>query len=45
MLDDGSLKSTANRDGGVLSVDSLQSAHEFLAGGAAIGKTVLEGLP
>ncbi|MEL7024705.1 MAG: zinc-binding alcohol dehydrogenase family protein [Pseudomonadota bacterium] len=45
MLDDGSLKSTANRDGGVLSVDSLQSAHEFQAGGAAIGKTVLEGLP
>lgn len=44
LLDDGTLISTVNKHGGVLSVANLRSAHEHQESGAAIGKTVLDGL-
>ncbi len=43
MIDDGSLISTVNRQGGELNVANLKAAHEFQESGAAIGKTVLDG--
>jgi zinc-binding alcohol dehydrogenase family protein len=45
LLDDGTLISTVNRQGGTLSVASLRSAHELQESGTAIGKTVLDGFP
>lgn len=44
LLDDGTLISTINNHGGVLSIDNLRAAHEFQESGKAIGKTVLDGL-
>lgn len=43
LLDDGTLISTVNKHGGMLSVDTLRAAHEFQESGRAIGKTVLDG--
>ena len=44
MLDKGTLRSTVNNRGGVMTVDTLRRAHEFQESGTAIGKTVLGGL-
>ena len=44
LLDDGTLVSTVNKHGGTLNVESLRSAHEHQESGAAIGKTVLDGV-
>ena len=43
LLDNGTLIPTVNRHGGILSVESLRSAHELQESGTAIGKTVLDG--
>jgi len=43
LLDDGTLISTVNNQGGRLSVENLRSAHAFQESGTAIGKTVLGG--
>ncbi len=43
LLDDGTLISTVNTHGGVLSVADLRAAHELQESGRAIGKTVLDG--
>ncbi|MBT8084292.1 MAG: zinc-binding alcohol dehydrogenase family protein [Woeseia sp.] len=43
LLDDGTLVSTVNKQGGVLNAANLKAAHEFQESGAAIGKTVLDG--
>lgn len=43
LLDKGTLVSTANHHGGVMSVENLMSAHERQESGSAIGKTVLDG--
>ncbi len=43
LLDDGTLISTVNKHGGVLSVADLRAAHELQESGRAIGKTVLDG--
>lgn len=44
LLDDGTLRSTVQRNGGAMSVASLRAAHELQESGTAIGKTVLDGL-
>ena len=44
MLDQGTLISTANQHGGVMGVDTLINAHAHQESGAAIGKTILDGL-
>lgn len=44
LLDAGTLRSTVQRHGGVLSVDTLRAAHQLQETGSAIGKTVLDGL-
>ncbi|MEM7064694.1 MAG: zinc-binding alcohol dehydrogenase family protein [Cyanobacteria bacterium P01_B01_bin.77] len=43
LLDDGTLLSTLNNHGGVLTVENLRIAHELQESGKAIGKTVLDG--
>ena len=43
LLDQGILISTVNRNEGVLSVNTLRTAHEHQESGTAIGKTVLPG--
>ncbi|MEL6302759.1 MAG: zinc-binding alcohol dehydrogenase family protein [Pseudomonadota bacterium] len=43
MIDEGMLKSTANRHGGKISVKNLIDAHAFQESGKAIGKTILDG--
>lgn len=43
LLDNGTLLSTVNVHGGILSVENLRSAHELQESGTAIGKTVLDG--
>lgn len=43
LLDDGTLISTVNNQGGEMSVETLQVAHELQNSGQAIGKTVLSG--
>ena len=44
LLDDGTLVSTVNEHFGAMNVDNLRRAHELQESGAAIGKTVLDGL-
>ena len=44
LLDDGTLISTVNHDGGVLNVENLRAAHKLQESGKAIGKTVLNGI-
>ncbi|MEL7333438.1 MAG: zinc-binding alcohol dehydrogenase family protein [Cyanobacteria bacterium J06560_2] len=44
LLDDGTLISTVNNQGGTLTAENLQAAHELQESGKAIGKTVLEGI-
>ncbi len=44
LLDKGTLVSTVNNHGGVLSIENLRAAHELQESGKAIGKTVLDGL-
>ena len=43
LLDDGTLIPTVNEHCGTSSVANLRAAHELQEGGAAIGKTVLNG--
>ncbi len=43
LLDDGTIVSTVNRQGGQMSAETLRAAHEFQESGRAIGKTVLAG--
>ncbi|NNE06992.1 MAG: zinc-binding alcohol dehydrogenase family protein [Gemmatimonadetes bacterium] len=43
LLDDGTLVSTVNHQGGPLNAANLRSAHELQESGTAIGKTVLDG--
>ena len=44
LLDEGTLQSTVNRQGGELSVSTLRAAHEHQESGTAIGKTVMAGI-
>ena len=44
LLDDGTLVSTVNEHVGAMNVANLRRAHELQESGAAIGKTVLDGL-
>ncbi|MEL6940450.1 MAG: zinc-binding alcohol dehydrogenase family protein [Cyanobacteria bacterium J06598_1] len=44
LLDDGTLISTVNNQGGTLTAENLRAAHELQESGKAIGKTVLEGI-
>ncbi|QPH54448.1 zinc-binding alcohol dehydrogenase family protein [Pontivivens ytuae] len=41
LVDAGTLVTTANHDGGVMSVETLRDAHRLQESGTAIGKTVL----
>ncbi|NRA29430.1 MAG: zinc-binding alcohol dehydrogenase family protein [Parvularculaceae bacterium] len=43
LVDEGTLITTANHDGGVLSLEAMLEAHRLQETGAAIGKTVLDG--
>lgn len=43
LVDQGSVKSTANRDGGRITAADLRAAHRLQESGKAIGKTVLAG--
>lgn len=44
LLDAGKLQSTVNKHGGALTADSLREALVFQDSGAAVGKTVLDGI-
>ena len=44
LLDNGTLLSTVNKQGGPLTVENLRAAHEFQESESAIGKTVLSGI-
>ena len=45
LVDDGVLRTTRQRSGGLINADNVRAAHELQQSGTAIGKTVLVGWP